>query len=50
MNNVGGGIASDEGFASVLSKHGFVYIIDEQLLILQSPALIERLFAHGQFQ
>lgn len=42
--------SSDEEVATKLNKYGFLYVSNENLFILQSPKVIEKLFADGIFQ
>ncbi|MCX6822931.1 MAG: hypothetical protein NTX91_02945, partial [candidate division SR1 bacterium] len=43
-------IKNDDELVSKLNKYGFLYIANENLFILQSPNIIEKLFADGIFQ
>ena len=43
-------IKNDDELVSKLSKYGFLYIANENLFVLQSPKIIEKLFADGLFQ
>jgi tRNA nucleotidyltransferase (CCA-adding enzyme) len=43
-------IKNDDELVSKLNKYWFLYIANENLFILQSPNIIEKLFADGLFQ
>jgi hypothetical protein len=43
-------IVHDEDLYSLLNKHGVLFFPNENLFILQSHALIGKLFADGKFQ